>query len=596
MTQRRDYVQTQEEISFQPMMDAPVQVSSSIGASALPDVSVRLTAPERGSGDTTSPRSRLCELLQNEVNSLKPLFLPPLFDGVGDVYLFLERFQGVRDVNRWDELTAMLHLKSCLSGDATDCTTGTTLNRIEQNLCIKYGMSHQVARQKIRSLTLTKEQSLFSLGVRTERLVKLAYPGASEDFLQELSLHAFQQAIGHTEMSKYFHERKPTSVLEAVSMAMELLEIMAPEASSTREGLRVLTSLSDLPSRTQSTLTNPTKKKRPRKQGPRTGCWICGGAHYQCDCPRKIASKRRRRRRPAPSKHQVNSNVGPSALPSPSHETEPVSTTALSVIVGASPCETEPRELCVETLRPIHADPTAPTLADISLCHPVAAQSTPLAELAAVADVKLQPNGADETTDHATQKQVMETDDGQRRRKTRLVSDILRDFRKQIAPSSAPSTPSDPSLPWAPNPENVGSSACMNSDLPHAFSGDGYDDGSGLSTDEDYGSGTTQTDNVLTDPAESPSCDGDDDACDLSTDEAYGSGTDQTDTVLTEPAKSPLCEIPSESGPRLVNLWRRYNVALVDYPLPAWTPQSRLRLAHQPTMTVATTTAKTTDC
>ena len=48
-------------------------------------------------------------------------FKPPTYDGEQDIELFITQFRDVARANRWSNEEALLHLRGCLKGPATDC-------------------------------------------------------------------------------------------------------------------------------------------------------------------------------------------------------------------------------------------------------------------------------------------------------------------------------------------------------------------------------------------------------------------------------------------------------------------------------------------
>jgi len=52
------------------------------------------------------------------------------FGGSGDVELYLQQFQEIKEPNGWTDAGALLHLKGALEGAATDCGRRSTLELV----------------------------------------------------------------------------------------------------------------------------------------------------------------------------------------------------------------------------------------------------------------------------------------------------------------------------------------------------------------------------------------------------------------------------------------------------------------------------------
>ena len=291
---------------------APVRTRSAL---KLPDP-VRLTVPDLEPLPGACKCDQLVELLETviQARSVNHVVMPPVFDGRGDVYLFLERFKEVRHINGWEDGMAMVRLKSCLIGDATNCATGRSLVRVERNLQIKYGYTVREARRRIAELQSKSGQDLFSSAVEIDRLVRVGYPGETEDYLSELGIRAFLKTITSAELTKYLLKRKPQDVMEAVALSQSFIvhetSVCAgwPTQTSSARGPDkcdactttssnhekhslpgVVDRMAELCEEIARTMQPPPESRRSSaRRGPRDGCWTCGGPHYQSDCKREV--------------------------------------------------------------------------------------------------------------------------------------------------------------------------------------------------------------------------------------------------------------------------------------------------------------------
>jgi len=112
--------------------------------------------PPRRRQETPSPvcedsLNGLIDLLQVNVGR-RDNFRLQKFDGSGDVELYLQHFQEIKEANGWTDAGALLHLKCALEGAATDCGRGSTLELVCQALQSRFGMSTRCACEKLHQL------------------------------------------------------------------------------------------------------------------------------------------------------------------------------------------------------------------------------------------------------------------------------------------------------------------------------------------------------------------------------------------------------------------------------------------------------------
>jgi len=135
------------------------------------------------------PLNRLVDLLQVD---RRDNFRLQKFDGSGDVELYLQQFQEIKEANERTDAGALLHLKCALEGAATECGRGSTLELVCQALHRRFGMSTRCAREKLHQLRYEPNSSLLVLGSEVERLVSIGYPDADS---QSRNTIAFMRAL-----------------------------------------------------------------------------------------------------------------------------------------------------------------------------------------------------------------------------------------------------------------------------------------------------------------------------------------------------------------------------------------------------------------
>ena len=67
------------------------------------------------------------------------------FNGKGDIDYFLRQFRDVATVNEWDEVSAILHMRSALKDAARECVKVDTLDGIHA-LTARFGLSVREAK------------------------------------------------------------------------------------------------------------------------------------------------------------------------------------------------------------------------------------------------------------------------------------------------------------------------------------------------------------------------------------------------------------------------------------------------------------------
>ena len=152
-------------------------------------------------------------------------YRPPQYDGRTDVELFIQQFHDVRAANGWDNAAALLHIRSCLVGDAVDCGSGATANEIQTSLRARFGLSERQARDRLSSLQKGQSQSLQALSVETERLVAVAYPGVAVAVRTTLAMDAFTRALNDTGLKRHLLLANAATLTETVRCAEEFLQV-----------------------------------------------------------------------------------------------------------------------------------------------------------------------------------------------------------------------------------------------------------------------------------------------------------------------------------------------------------------------------------
>lgn len=262
-----------------------------------------------------SREDRLIEHLIDRLDRLQPVaaprheFKPPNYEGETDVELFLTQFQDIVRANRWTPEEALLHLRSCLKGDAADCGRETNLQDVYESLRTRFSLTPKQAREQLQTLRKRPKQSYHELGAEVSKLVRIAYAGQSLQFRTQTMLEAYSHAVGHRQLRQHLLARPHNSIAEAVTISNEFMHIEGPAnrptlaqvdaedyqptVAQTTPALtpeaEVAMLLKDLLKRQDRMLEIMYDKMRrppppapPRKYGP---CYHCQGDHVKRNCP-----------------------------------------------------------------------------------------------------------------------------------------------------------------------------------------------------------------------------------------------------------------------------------------------------------------------
>ncbi len=79
-------------------------------------------------------------------------FRAPSFDGNGDVGFFISQFEDVARANRWDGVSARIHLRAAVTDAAATCGQGEDLEQIFTALRARFGITSREAKARLATL------------------------------------------------------------------------------------------------------------------------------------------------------------------------------------------------------------------------------------------------------------------------------------------------------------------------------------------------------------------------------------------------------------------------------------------------------------
>ena len=256
---------------------------------------------------------------------------PTQYDGRSSCRDYLVQFEMISKMNRWDNTTCALELATSLSGQALAVLTdiepcqrenyGTLVNA----LLTRFEPDNQseVFRAQLKCRVRKQGEGLAELGQDIKRLVRKAYPEASNSVRDTLARDAFSDALNDYELERSISRSHGTSLDAALRVALEeeafqkgrqrrlgTKTIVRSQVERTRNQISTQssctpeTNLPDAPALTDDIISRITQlvldqtgKQSANKnyRQPQGKCHNCGKTgHYIRDCKLKRDSFRQK--------------------------------------------------------------------------------------------------------------------------------------------------------------------------------------------------------------------------------------------------------------------------------------------------------------
>jgi hypothetical protein len=228
---------------------------------------------------------------------------PPSYQGEGDVELFLQQFDDVRQANRWSDRQALLHIRAHLSGRAATCGSGQDIAEVVAALKARFGKTESQAKDQLLGMKRDLTSSLHDQAWDIARTVELAYPRMSLVDKEQMSLDILIRCLENKALRLHLLATKHTSLASTIK---EIEDFKAAGGSDSRmsASARVaqvegetedpLVALSKAVERqtamfailmerlVERTATGNPPADRVRRP---MACFGCGGPHMKRDCP-----------------------------------------------------------------------------------------------------------------------------------------------------------------------------------------------------------------------------------------------------------------------------------------------------------------------
>ena len=160
----------------------------------------------------------------------RPQPRPSPFDGKMPWDVYHTQFELLAQLNGWSDKEKAAHLAVNLREDAATVLTNLPVAKRQDYAALKsalesrFGTKNQIDlfRTRLRMRSRNKEEPLAGLAEDVERLVRLAYPEASESMVQVLAKDQFVDSLCDEDMRLRILQSKPSTLRDALQTALEL--------------------------------------------------------------------------------------------------------------------------------------------------------------------------------------------------------------------------------------------------------------------------------------------------------------------------------------------------------------------------------------
>ena len=154
---------------------------------------------------------------------------PATYDGTSSFQDYLVQFNMTGDLNHWEERTKAMELATSLRGAAQTVLSDlrpeqrTDFDQLISALTARFEPTNQTElyRAQIKGRLRKKSESVQELATDIKRLVRRAYPQATNDLKDQIARDCFIDSINEHELEWFVYQGKPKTVDEAMQLALE---------------------------------------------------------------------------------------------------------------------------------------------------------------------------------------------------------------------------------------------------------------------------------------------------------------------------------------------------------------------------------------
>ena len=175
-------------------------------------------------------------------------FKPEPYDGTTDWPEYLVYFEQLAEVHGWDHPTMAMVMGLSLKGSARSVLANLTLPQRRDYKALKSALTQHFCppqqihlyQAELKARKRKPNESLPELGRDIARLIRLAYPTADMATRETIGINAFLDAIPGPAIEVRLNVLRghPTTILEAVALALEVDALFEAEASKKPGGYK----------------------------------------------------------------------------------------------------------------------------------------------------------------------------------------------------------------------------------------------------------------------------------------------------------------------------------------------------------------------
>ena len=270
----------------------------------------RLTREEN---DRAERQRQWNEWMASQKGETKPVVMPrsenvhfPDLHDSDDVDRYLDHFERVAHCQEWDRSTWALKLSVRLTGRAREAFDQLPLDKTHDYQALKAALlrvfrsTPEVYRTRFRTARKTGTESFPQFAERLQEMVKrwVTLAGKQESYADLRDLMVQEQLLDSVtdDLALFVRERAPKSAAEAAEIAEHFVEARRATKAAKESKRRSRNQGGSTDQQTSSATSqggNKDKLKDKCREGPKTGCYQCGGKHYKRDCPELSKTNRK---------------------------------------------------------------------------------------------------------------------------------------------------------------------------------------------------------------------------------------------------------------------------------------------------------------